>query len=96
MPLPKHHVFLKSETMASKKPDIEDEVSRPLSKLPATPVTTQPVPSCGLWAPNDDFELTVEGGHVGSSQIHLDLELTIRDRYTWSLMMQLWHRVDFE
>ena len=75
---------------ASEKADTEDEASRPLSKLPATRVTTQPVPLRGLWASNDDHELTVKGGHAWSLQVHLDLELAIRDRHTWSRMMRLW------
>ena len=55
---------LKSEMTASKTADKEDEVSRPLSRLPATPVIAQPVPLCGLWALNDDHMLTVKGGHA--------------------------------
>ena len=75
---------LKSETKASEKADAEDEASHPLSRLPATPITAQPVPSHRLWASNDDHELTVKGGHTWSPQVHLDLELAIRDRHTWS------------
>ena len=65
---------LKSETMASEKADAEYKVSRPLSRLFTTPVAAQPVPLCGLWAPNNDHELTVKGDHAWSLQIHLDLE----------------------
>ena len=84
------------ETMASEKVDAEDEASRPLSRLPTTPVTAQPIPLHGLWAPNDDHELTVKGGHAWSPQNHLDLELAIKDRHTWSRTMWLWPRVDFQ
>ena len=87
---------LKSEMTASKKADAEGEASCPLSRLLATPVTAQPVPLCGLWPPNDDHELIVKGGHAWSLQIHLDLELDIRDRHTWSQMVRLWPRVDFQ
>ena len=66
---------LKSETTASEKADVEDEVSRPLSRLPATLVTTQPVPLRGLWAPNDGHEWTIKGSHAWSLQVHLDLEI---------------------
>ena len=60
---------LKSETKASEKADAEDEASHPLSRLPATPITAQPVPSHGLWALNDDHELTVKGGMLGPRKI---------------------------
>ena len=76
--------------IASEKADTEDEASRPLSRLFVTPITAQPIPLGGLWAPNDDRELTIKGSHARSLQIHLDLELAIRDRHTWSQMMQLW------
>ena len=69
--------------MTSEKADAEDEVSCPLSRLPATPITAQPVPSRGLWALNDDHELTVKGGHAWSLQVYFDLELAIRDLHTW-------------
>ena len=70
---------MKSETTASEKSDTEDEASRPLSRLPATPVTAHLVPLNGLQAPNDDPELTDRGSHAWSPQIHLDLELAIKD-----------------
>ena len=50
---------------ASEKADAEDEASRPLSRLPATPVTAKLVPLRGLWAPNDDHELTVKAVMLG-------------------------------
>ena len=86
---------LKSETTASEKTDTEDKASRPLSRLPATPVIAQPVPLRGLRALNDDPELTVKGGHAWSLRIHLDLELAIKDSHAWSQMVQLSPRVDF-
>ena len=73
---------LKSETTTSEKANAKDEASYPLDRLPATPVTAQPIPSHGLWAPNDDHELTVKGSHAWSSQVPFDLELAIRDRIT--------------
>ena len=82
--------------MASKKANAEDEASRPLSRLLAPCITAQPIPLRGLWAPNDDHELTVKGNHAWSLQIHLDLKLAIRDCHTWSQMVQLWPRVDFQ
>ena len=60
----RHHMSLKNEMIAFEKADTEDEMSHPLSRLPTTPITAQPVPSRGLWAPNDDHELTVKGGHA--------------------------------
>ena len=81
---------LKSEMTASEKVDVEGETSRPLSRVLATPIIAQPIPLRGLWASNDDHELTVKGCHVWSLQIHLDLKLAIRDRHTWSRMMRLW------
>ena len=66
-----------------------------MSRLLAAPITAQPIPSRGLYALNDEHELTVKGGHVWSPQDHLDLELAIRDRHTWSRMMRLWPRIDF-
>ena len=86
---------LKSETMDFEKANVEDEASRPLSRLSATPVIAQPVSSRGLWAPNDDHELTVKGGQAWSPQIHLDLELAIKSRHTWSRMMRLWLELTF-
>ena len=57
---------LRSEMTASEKADEEDEVSRPLSRLLATPVTTQSILLHGLWAITDNHELTVKGGHAWS------------------------------
>ena len=57
---------LKSETTTYEKVDAKDEASRPLSRLPVTHVTAQPIPLRGLWAPNDDHELTVKSGHAWS------------------------------
>ena len=89
-------MLLKSETMTSEKADTEDEAPRHLSRLPATFVTAQRVSLRGLWAPNDNHELTVKGSHAWTPQIHLDLELAIRDHHTWSHMVRLWPRVDFQ
>ena len=86
---------LKSEMTAFEKADIDDEVSHPLSKLPATPITAQSIPLRGLRAPNDDPELTVKYGHAWSPRIHLDLELAIKDHHAGSQRVRLWPQVDF-
>ena len=51
---------------ASAKVDIEDEASRPLSRLPTMLVTGQPDPYDGLPADDNDVDLTVIDDHAWS------------------------------
>ena len=57
--------------------------------LSATPVIAQPFPLRGLWALNDDHELTVKSGQpseisiIGPRWCGYGLELTFSDRHSW-------------
>ena len=72
------------ETKASAKADTEDEVSRPLNRLPIILATGQPDLYEGLPADDNDLDLTVKDGHAGHRENRRDLNLAIKDCHTRS------------